>query len=152
MEPSTVSTVSTVRLVNPDRLLDVVARTGTLVGRTHAGRLLTVGLPDHLAATVAAHEVELVLAVAGRGSGHRWASCTACGRHQLVSGAHRCHLTPKCPGKVPARMKDPQPLAEGLGCARPGCSTHAHHLTAGHEPVCHLDFLHLALRMENPPT
>lgn len=134
--------------MNPDHLLELLARTGAIIGRTVDNRLAVHHLPDHLLALAFAHETELVLAVAGRGTGHRWVTCGTCGRHQLVAGAHRCHLTPKCEGKVPARQKDPQPLVEGLGCARPECKRPAAHLTHGHEPVCHLDFLHLAHRTQ----
>lgn len=143
--------------MNVDRLLDVLVRSGALVGRTRDGHVAALGLPAELASTVAALDVELALAVAGRGSGHRWARCPTCGAPQLIATGqgHGCQQTVKCKGhlKVLTKPKDPDPLAEGLDCARPGCDKPAHYLTAGHEPICHLDLLHLAIyHQENPPT
>lgn len=131
--------------MNPDHLLEVLARTGAHIGRTRHGQTVTLGLPDTLHHALAQHGVDLALAIGGRATGHRFVTCPSCGRDQLVASAHNCHMTPRCPGKVPARMKDPQPRLEGLECVRPGCGRPAHHLTHTHEPVCHLDFLHLAL-------
>lgn len=141
--------------MNTDLLLDLLAHEGCLVGRTATNQLLIVGLPPHLRGWVLERHDELVLGVSGRGSGHRWSSCSTCGREQLVSSKHKCHLTPHCDGDVPARRKDPAVLGQNrtengtvLPCARTGCDNPAHHLTAGHEPVCHLDWHLLALRQE----
>lgn len=128
--------------MNPSTHLEILARTVDTLGRTPDGRLVATAPID----LTESEEADLVLAIAATGTGHRWATCPTCGQDQLIGSAHGCHLTPRCTGRLKAtRRKDPPPLADGLGCCRPGCTTPAHHLTAGLEPVCHLDFLHLAL-------
>lgn len=134
--------------MNPSLALEILARATTAVGRDRHGNLLTLDAPQNLLTTLRDLDLttDLVLAIAGTATGHRWATCPTCSRTQLISSNHNCHLTPRCPGKLRStRRKNPPSLSDGLCCCRPGCTTPAHHLTAGLEPVCHLDFLHLAL-------
>lgn len=141
---------------NADPLLDVIARSGATIGVDRNGAVAHLGLPVELAVAASLAGPELAWAILGRGTGHRWATCTTCGRTQLIATGqgHGCRLTPRCDGtvKVLANPKDPPPHPSGLTCARPGCGKPATHLTAGHEPICHLDLHHLAILKEHPPT
>lgn len=138
--------------MNAAQVLEVLVRSGATVGRTHRGQAVALGLPSVLEHALA--DPELTLAIAGHGTGHRWATCTICRRTQLIAtGSEQpCKITPRCKGRLKAYAKarpDTRPTIDLDGqpapCARPGCDRPATHRTAWHELVCTADFAHLAL-------
>lgn len=139
--------------MNPTDLLDVLLRAGATIGQARAGNVVAVGVPPALEPALAEHRADLAFALAGRDTGHRWATCTRCARTQLIAtGTEQpCKLKPGCDGrlKVYAKARPTRPPldldGEPVPCARPRCDRPATHRTAWHEAVCTADFHHLAL-------
>lgn len=139
--------------MNVELLLGVIRRTGARVGIS-AGHFVTTGAPAELAPAIAEHGPALALAVAGHGTGHRWAACTTCGRPALIAtgNAQPCRQTVRCDGKLKAYATPRPDPGLGIACARPGCALPAAHLTAWHEPICSADLLHLAYALDHRRT
>lgn len=142
----------------PTELVEVITRAGARLGVDRSGHLVTAGLPGELRHAVEANADALALAVAGHGSGHRWARCSTCAEPALITTGQEqpCRQTPRCKGRLKAYATARPEPGNGLACARPGCTNEAQLLTAWHEPLCRPDFAHLALtlahRTEHPPT
>lgn len=133
--------------MNADLMLDLLVRAGARVGRTTAGAIVLADAPAELIGPALELGPDLALAIAGRGSGHRWAACELCHRPALIATGKQqpCRQTPRCPGKLKALARTPVDEGLGLPCARPGCERAAVTITATLEALCLADFHHLAL-------
>lgn len=135
--------------VATDELLELLERSGCLLGVTRRRELVVVDPPSWwTAARTPSIETRLRWAIDGRDAGTEWRRCGACGREAMrprrATGV-KCPLTPRCPGRLERRRPRLATDDGATPCARPGCTYTAVVTTWTGTPLCRLDLIEASI-------